>query len=163
MEISIVDAWANPAFPLAEGLPEVARLFMQSGSDDALISKRRTPTELVSMMDDAGVRQICICAWYRPGKVVFSNAEVAEFTRAYPDRFIGIAGCDLLNPVEAVKELKNYVTQEGFKGLRVVPWLWGLPPNDKHYWPLYVECITLDIPFVSVDLRLLKISCKDSI
>jgi uncharacterized protein len=83
-------------------------------------------------MDASGVSKICLCAWYRPGKVIFSNEEVAEFTRAYPDRFIGIAGVDLLSPVEAVKELRKYVTEEGFKGLRVVPWLWNLPPNDKH-------------------------------
>lgn len=83
-------------------------------------------------MDDAGVSQICLCAWYRTGKALFSNEEVAQFTRAYPDRFIGIAGVDLLKPVEAVIELRRYVREEGFKGLRVVPWLWDLPPNDKH-------------------------------
>ncbi|KAH8587064.1 hypothetical protein B0O99DRAFT_642681 [Bisporella sp. PMI_857] len=147
MSLSIVDAWANPVLPLNEGVPEVARLFAQSGADTTLLSKRRTPAELVALMDEAGVGQICLSAWYRPGQVVFSNAEVAEFTRAYPDRFIGIAGCDLLNPVEAVRELRKYIQEEGFKGLRVVPWLWGLPPNDKHYWPLYVECIALDVPF----------------
>lgn len=35
----------------------------------------------------------------------------------------------------------------GFVGLRVVPWLWELPPNDKHYYPLFVECIELGVPF----------------
>jgi len=29
----------------------------------------------------------------------------------------------------------------------VVPWLWALPPTDRHYWPLFVKCIELDIPF----------------
>ena len=28
-----------------------------------------------------------------------------------------------------------------------MPWLWGRPPNDKFYFPLYVKCIELDIPF----------------
>ena len=28
-----------------------------------------------------------------------------------------------------------------------MPWLWGLPPNDRRYYPLYVECIELEIPF----------------
>jgi len=83
-------------------------------------------------MDEAGVSKICLCAWYRPGKAVFSNEDVAEFTRAYPDRFVGIASVDLLDPVGAVKEVEKYVKVEGFKGLRVVPWLWGLPPTDKH-------------------------------
>ncbi|ODH44844.1 hypothetical protein ACO22_00674 [Paracoccidioides brasiliensis] len=129
-------------------MPEVQRLFEQSGADKELLEKRRTPDELVALMDAAGVSQICICAWYRPGHAVFSNSEVAAFTRAYPDRFIGIAGVDLLDPVCAVKELDHYVKKEGFKGLRVVPWLWALPPTDAHYWPLYVKCVELDIPFV---------------
>lgn len=154
MSCSIIDAWANPVIPPAEGMPGVARLFAQSKTDTALLERRRTPSELVTLMDEAGIDQICICAWYKPGQAIFSNAEVAEFTRSYPDRFIGIAGCDLLNPVEAVQDVRKYVQQEGFKGVRVIPWLWGLPPNDKHYWPLYVECVALDVPFVSVTRRL---------
>ena len=54
---------------------------------------------------------------------------------------------DLANPVTAVRELDRAVRQLGFKGLRVLPWLWKLPPNDKLYYPLYVKCIELDIPF----------------
>ncbi|PGH23857.1 hypothetical protein AJ80_02105 [Polytolypa hystricis UAMH7299] len=149
MASPIIDAWANPVFPLAESLPEAARLFQQSHSDASLLSKKRSPAELVKLMDMAGVSKICLTAWYRPGRVAFSNEEVAEFTRAYPDRFIGIASVDLLDPVGAVKELEKYVKEEGFKGLRVVPWLWNLPPTDRHYWPLYVKCIELDIPFLT--------------
>jgi predicted TIM-barrel fold metal-dependent hydrolase len=39
------------------------------------------------------------------------------------------------------------VTELGFKGLRVVPWLWGWPPNDRRYYPLYAECVELGVPF----------------
>jgi len=31
--------------------------------------------------------------------------------------------------------------------LRIVPWLWDLPPDDRRYYPLYAECIELGIPF----------------
>lgn len=81
--------------------------------------------------------------------MIFSNAEVAQYTRAYPDRIFGLAAVDLHDPVSAVKELEHYVKVEGFVGLRVVPWLWNLPPTDPHYWPLYVKCIELDIPFMT--------------
>jgi len=118
--------------PPQESIPEASPLFEQSHADKELPSKCRTPTDLVTLMDGAGVSKICLCAWYRPGKAVFSNEHVAEFTRAYPDRFVGIASVDLLDPVGAVKELEKYVKVEGFKGIRVVPWLWGLPPTDKH-------------------------------
>ncbi|KAJ1549067.1 hypothetical protein HK405_010373 [Cladochytrium tenue] len=131
----VIDAWVNPAIPLTDGVPEAARLFQRSGADAALLSQRRTPSEVSALMAAAGVDRAALCAWTRPGRVVFSNAEVAEFVRADPGRFIGIAAVDLLRPVEACRELEHYVRVEGFRGLRVVPWLWNLPPNDKHYYP----------------------------
>jgi len=49
--------------------------------------------------------------------------------------------------MEAVRELRRAIKEQGFKALRVVPWLWNLPPNDRRYYPLYAECIELGIPF----------------
>ncbi len=31
--------------------------------------------------------------------------------------------------------------------LRIVPWLWQLPPTDRLYYPLYTACVELGIPF----------------
>ena len=47
----------------------------------------------------------------------------------------------------AVRELRRYVRDLGFPALRVVPWLWNLPPSDRRYYPLYAECVELGIPF----------------
>jgi predicted TIM-barrel fold metal-dependent hydrolase len=113
------------------------------------VSKYRRPEELIKLMDEGGVQQICLSAWYRPSGPIVSNADVAEFTRAYPDRIIGIAGVDLNDPVGYVKEVEHYVRQENFKGVRVVPWLWNLPPTSREYWPLFVKCCELDIPFLT--------------
>jgi predicted TIM-barrel fold metal-dependent hydrolase len=49
--------------------------------------------------------------------------------------------------MEAVRELRRCVRKLGFRALRILPWLWNLPPNDRHYYPLYAECIELGIPF----------------
>ncbi|KIL84625.1 metal-dependent hydrolase [Fusarium avenaceum] len=146
-DFPVVDVWANPVGDSM--LPEARRLFDQSHVNPDLIARKLSPDELVAMMDAAGVDQICLTAWYRPGMAVFSNAEVADYTRAHPTRICGIASIDLLDPVAAVAELDHYVKREGFKGLRVVPWLWNLPPTDAHYWPLYVKCVELDIPFLT--------------
>jgi predicted TIM-barrel fold metal-dependent hydrolase len=78
--------------------------------------------------------------------VLVANDEVAAFVKAYPDRFVGVASVDLMRPMEAVRELRRAVRQLGLRGLRVLPWLWGLPPNDRHYYPLYAECIELGVP-----------------
>ncbi|KAJ9603082.1 hypothetical protein H2200_012377 [Cladophialophora chaetospira] len=144
----VVDVWANlPG--LGKAVPEVERLFEYSHADPAVANQRRSPEDVITLMDEAGVSQICLSAWSRPGSMVFSNEEVAEFTRAYPTRIFGLAAVNLHDPVGAVKELEHYVKKEGFVGLRVVPWLWALPPTDPHYWPLYVKCIELDIPFLT--------------
>ena len=47
----------------------------------------------------------------------------------------------------AVRELRRCVNELGLQGLRVLPWLWDLPPNDRRYYPLYAECVELGIPF----------------
>ncbi|KAH6972061.1 hypothetical protein BKA56DRAFT_593648 [Ilyonectria sp. MPI-CAGE-AT-0026] len=142
----IVDVWANPT---GNPIPETRRLFEYSHADPTLSLRNHTPKELIALMDDAGVSQICLAAWNRPGSVIFSNEEVAKYSRAYPDRIFGLVSVNLHDPVSAVKELDHYVRVEGFKGLRVVPWLWNLPPTDAHYWPLFVKCVELDVPFLT--------------
>ncbi|KAL1595349.1 hypothetical protein SLS60_010040 [Paraconiothyrium brasiliense] len=144
----VVDVWANlPG--LGAAIPEVAQLFAYSHSDPKIADRKRSPEDVITMMDEAGVSHICLSAWSRPGKMIFSNAEVAQYTRAYPKRIFGLATVDLHDPVNAVRELEHYVKNEGFVGLRIVPWLWNLPPTDPHYWPLFVKCVELDIPFLT--------------
>ena len=49
--------------------------------------------------------------------------------------------------MEAVRELRRCVTELGFLGLRVIPWLWEAPPTDRRYYPLYAACVELGVPF----------------
>lgn len=143
----IIDAWANP--PLEEmfrGLPEVQRLFEQAGSA-SILDTGLSPDEVVKLMDEAGIARLLVTSWIRPGRILASNDQVAEFIRSYPERFCGIASVDIERPVAAVRELERAVKVLGFKALRILPWLWKLPPNDRLYYPLYVKCIELEIPF----------------
>jgi predicted TIM-barrel fold metal-dependent hydrolase len=143
----IVDAWAQPATrEAAEKMPEVLRLLKQSGSAE-IFRTGLTTEQLVESMDRAGVQKLMLSAWFRPGQWIHHNDDVAEMVSQYPDRFAGVAAVNLEKPVEAVRELERAVKELGFKALRVVPWLWNRPPNDKFYFPLYVKCIELDIPF----------------
>jgi hypothetical protein len=146
-QLPIIDAWANP--PLAEmsvQLPEIKRLFAQSGSLQRL-ERGLSPAEVVAAMDAAGIERLCLTTWTAPDRQITTNEQIAEFIRDYPARFVGIAGVDLHRPVEAVRQLDRAVREFNFKALRVIPWLWKLPPNDRLYYPLYVKCIELDIPF----------------
>jgi hypothetical protein len=147
MNPPVIDAWAQPSVGNDPFLiPKIKRLFEQSGTAH-LLGKEITPAETVALMDEAGVSKVMLCAWHRPGAWIISNDQIAEFIQAYPDRFVGVASVDLENPVAAVRELHRAVKELGFKALRVLPWLWNRPPNDKYYFPLYVACVELDIPF----------------
>lgn len=78
---------------------------------------------------------------------MITNDEVAAIVRDNPGRVIGIASVDLKRPMDGVRELRRCVKEHSFKGLRVLPWLWGLPPDDRRYYPLYAECCELDVSF----------------
>ncbi len=142
-----IDVGAQPPFGRARTLlPEVIRLAEKSGTAE-LLDKARSPAETVALRDEAGVERVLLAAWCRPEGWLWNNDEVAEFVAAFPNRFVGVATVDLAKPVAAVRELERAINSLGFKALRIVPWLWKLPPNDKLYYPLYVKCIELDIPF----------------
>ena len=142
-----IDAWAQPALPqMFDRLPEVARLFKQSGTTDVLRGGVSSQ-EMVAAMDRAGIEKLMLCAWRRPRGWVVTNDQVGEMIEQFPTRFVGVAAVNLEKPIEAVRELGRAVKDLGFRALRVIPWLWNRPPNDKLYFPLYVKCIELNIPF----------------
>lgn len=102
----------------------------------------------LAAMDHAGVELGLLSAWHGPRDgALISNDEVAGWVAAHPDRLAGLAAVDLDRPMEAVRELRHCVTELGFKGLRVVPWLWEAPPTDRRYYPLYAACVELGVPF----------------
>jgi predicted TIM-barrel fold metal-dependent hydrolase len=97
----------------------------------------------VAAMDAGGVDFGLLSAWHGPREgALISNEEVAGWIAAHPDRFAGLAGVNLDKPMEAVRELRRCVTELGFKGLRVVPWLWEAPPTDRRYYPLFAAAYT---------------------
>ncbi|MGC5259395.1 amidohydrolase family protein [Gordonia sp. DT218] len=102
----------------------------------------------LAAMGQAGVDFGLLSAWHAPREgALISNDEVASWVAAHPDRFAGLAAVDLATPMPAVRELRRAVTELGFKGLRVVPWLWEVEPTDRRYYPLYAACVELGVPF----------------
>jgi predicted TIM-barrel fold metal-dependent hydrolase len=144
-EPRIVDAWMQ--HPTKEFLNLPIFESLRRWSPGAL-SKGDLPLEAtMAAMDEAGVRLGLMCAWWGPQGPVIPNDVVAACVHRYPERLLGIAAVDLYRPMEAVRELRRCVRELGFRGLRIVPWLWNLPPDDRRYYPLYAECVDLGIPF----------------
>jgi predicted TIM-barrel fold metal-dependent hydrolase len=143
----VIDVWAQPGFPKLIHMPEFESLWRWT---KVTPPPEGVPIELtLADMDAAGVEKAFLRAWMRPEGVIISNDEIAALVQKHPDRFLGMAAVDPRKPMAAVRELERAVKELGLKALHFVPWIWNLPPNDKLYYPLYVKCIELGIPFCS--------------
>lgn len=143
--VRTVDAWMQHPTLRHFNHEMFAPLRRWQGLDDGLTEP--VPLEhTIAAMDAGGVDVGLTCAWYGPEGALIDNDEVAAFAAQYPDRLLPVAGADLRRPMDAVRELRRRVEQ-GFVALRVVPWLWDLPPTDRRYYPLYAACVDLGIPF----------------
>jgi len=142
----IIDAWMQHPTPRMIEQPWLDSLRRWMGAEGMLVES--IPPEMtLGAMDAGGVSMGILSAWHGPRGSLISNDEVADLVRAHPERFIGIASVDLMRPMDAVRELRRAVKQLDLRGLRILPWLWDLPPDDRRYYPLYAECCELGIPF----------------
>src|SRR3954451_18353477 len=101
----------------------------------------------IAVMDAGGIDYGLLSAWHAPEGPLIPNDDVAAWVAAHPDRLGRGAGGGLRPPRPAGRALRRCVHELGFKGLRAIPWLWELPPDDRRYYPLYAECVELGVPF----------------
>ncbi|CAA0091938.1 Uncharacterised protein [Zhongshania aliphaticivorans] len=141
----IVDAWAqHPTLkhaqdPIFESLRRWTKM---------PIPTVELPVQVtLYQMDQAGVDRSLISAWVAPRNIMISNDEVAGFVAEAPDRLVGVGSVDISKPMEAVREIRRCVNELGFKAIRVLPWLWEVPPTDRRFYPVYTACCDLGIPF----------------
>jgi len=145
--VRIIDAWMQHPTPrfLEQPYFDSLRRWSRKEAEEA---EGEIPLSLtIDAMDRGGVDVGLTAAWWGPQGALISNDEVASFVSSHPRRLVGVASVNLAKPMEAVRELRRCVRQLGFRALRIAPWLWGLPPDDRRYYPLYAECIELDVPF----------------
>ena len=141
----IVDAWIQ--HPTARLLKQdmFASLLRWMGVTEV---PEELPLEFtLGALEAAGVERALVCAWHGPQGALISNDEVAAMVRAAPERLVGVASVDLARPMVAVRELHRAVEVLGLRALRMLPWLWNAPPDDRRYYPLYAACVELKIPF----------------
>ncbi len=141
----IIDAWAqHPTLRFAQD-PMFASLrrWTKTTVPDTDIPVAVT----LSMMDAAGISKSLLSAWAAPHHAMISNDEVADFVSEAPDRLIGVGSVDISKPMQAVREIRRCVNELGFKAIRVLPWLWEVPPTDRRFYPIYTACADLGIPF----------------
>ena len=139
----VADVWANywdaaffGAYPQMQalydrlGMPERAAVTWKMISDEA---------------ESAGVEKIVLSATDFPG-APSNNRTIAELVAAAPDRIVGCASVDPRRGMEGVRELRRAVNEDGLRAYKVLPFLYGAPPNDAIYYPYYAACVDLGIP-----------------
>jgi len=141
----IVDAWIQhptPAFLRHEMFESLLRWMGMTEPPEVI------PPELtLGALQYAGVDKALCSAWWGPSGVLLSNDEVYELVSAHPDKLVGVGAVNLRKPMAAVAEVRRCVQELGFKGIRLLPWLWELPPDDRRYYPIYAACVENDVPF----------------
>lgn len=108
--------------------------------------------EMIKEMDEIGVEKVCMdqmTAWsYREKRIWghYSLETMAEIIEKSKGRVIGGVGYNPFRIKESLEEIETAVKDYGFKYVWAHPITFGLAPNDKHMYPLYVKCIELGIP-----------------
>ncbi|MCB2112246.1 MAG: amidohydrolase [Parvularculaceae bacterium] len=145
MNTEIIDVWAQiptRRFWREKWLASLMRWNRtQAPADDLPVGA------LIGAMDEAGVGTAFVSGWSSPKGDLISNDEVEAAIDAAPGRLKGLIGADLSEPMEAVREIRRRAKSGKFVGVRIVPWLWSLPPNDRRYYPVYAACIDAGLPF----------------
>ena len=140
----IVDAWMQHPTERLMAQPWLASLARWTKQD---LHGAWPLASTLAAMDEGGVRIGIASAWVGPLGALISNDEVAAAVRLAPGRLAGVGSVDIRRPVEAVREVRRCVRELGFVGIRVLPWLWEVPPTDRRFYPVLAECCELNVPF----------------
>jgi predicted TIM-barrel fold metal-dependent hydrolase len=145
MQTPVIDVWSQITTEKMAQEPWLKTLLRWTGQDEQTVLPSVEST--LAAMDEAGVQTSLLAAWYGPRGALITNKQVSEAIDAAPERFRGLCSVDLTRPYDAVQTIRQWVDGKRFVGVRVVPWLWDLPPNDRRYYPIYAACIDLGVPF----------------
>lgn len=132
------------------GQPEMLRLIKWWKMEDRV--KGVEVDDFVTMMDEAGLDKALLPAIrmmsYQKKTMVWDiqEEEIAEAVRRHPTRLVGLAGFNPLEKMEAVRRVERAVRDLGFKGVYIHTYGFGIPLNDRLYYPLYAKCVELGVP-----------------
>lgn len=105
----------------------------EAGVDKAVVPIRITPGGLATEKSD---------------NLHMDNDDLLKLYELYPDKIIGIAGMNLMNPEIALADIDRYVLNGSCQGVIVEPGFNFQPllPNDDGIYPIYEKCEKNNIP-----------------
>ena len=161
---SVIDMWA-PILPsretiahLATNVPDELLQYLAVFTKPSVTPEQyaayaaglaREDAEILADLDRAGIRWSLITGFDELstcGKTLVANEIVAALAERHPGRLIPFAGADIMAGSHALAQLEHWVSDHGFRGLSLRPFMIGLPANDRAYYPFYAKCVELEIP-----------------
>jgi predicted TIM-barrel fold metal-dependent hydrolase len=97
--------------------------------------------ELIEAMDRASVQKCVLTT-----EAEDPSEHVLSFPRAHPDRFVLSLSLDPRSGMSAIRALTRLAAEQPVALARITPFIIGLPPTDRVYYPVYSKCIELDLP-----------------
>jgi predicted TIM-barrel fold metal-dependent hydrolase len=124
--------------------------------------------EMLDIMDKNDVEHAVVLLQIRttsPGLTLDPCVKhVLPFVEARPDRFSIAAFPEPRLGMAAIRELTAIAKNHPVSAVRIMPSVFGIPPDDRTYYPLYAKCSELDIA-VSVNVGFgppgLPVKCQD--
>lgn len=156
--IPAIDAWCNPFDE--RGIREIfldnEEVFFMMGEQWGRKDNMRffTVDEWVAQMDELGIQSVCVPslkqAYYRKRAMAvdIEHEHIATLMQAAPGRVLGMAGIDPMSGMAGVKALERAVVEYGFSAAHVHPFGFGIPINEREWWPFYTKCAELGVPIV---------------
>ena len=156
--IPAIDAWCNPFDE--RGIRTIfidnEEVYFMMGEQWGRTGNMKyfTPEEWVQKMDEDGVAAVCVpslkMAFYRRRAMAsdIEHEHIAQLCERAPGRVFGLAGIDPMSGMKGVRHLEQAITEYGFVGAHVHPFGFGIPINEKEWWPFYTKCAELDVPVV---------------
>ena len=149
----IIDFRLRPAIPaFIDHLNwRVARHPQKSSSHvDATLDRALAPPELISVMDDLGIRLGVFTGrdWYGDDPDwPLTNEAIAETAKSFSDRFLGMGGLDPRRP-DPAESVRHAVEDLGLVGICIDGFALGTSPADPRFRVVYEACIRFDVPVV---------------
>lgn len=74
------------------------------------------------------------------------HAQVSRVLKTNPNEFIGFAAYNPDDSSKSMRIVRNAITMQGFKGVRINPAKHGVQADHRMYYPLYSLCEEFNIP-----------------
>ena len=125
------------------------RFTRQLGLEPSAAANEKSCDLLIKEMDEAGIDVGVVVGREFGFLGSVSNADVMEFVRAYPGRFIGVASLGLADRKKAVSEI-DAAMEAGFKAINVEPGAQVVPmeTDDRRLYPIYAHCEDKSVPVI---------------